>query len=50
MEVSKGYAPVVWPRSVSTDSAGLRYMTLLVNIADLQLKLGNFVDERHGGI
>lgn len=24
-------------------------MTLLVNITDLQLKLGNFVDERHEG-
>lgn len=49
MQVSKGYT-VVWPRSVSTDSTDLCYMTLLVNITDLQLKLGDFVDERHEGI
>lgn len=50
IKVSKGYTAVIWPRSVSTDSTGLRYMTLLVNITDLQLELGNFVDERHEGI
>lgn len=50
IKVSKGYTSVVWPRSVSTDSADLCYMTLLVNITDLQWKLGNFVDERHKGI
>lgn len=45
-----GSTVVIWLRPVPAGSSGFCYMTLLVSITHLQLKPGNFVDERHNGI